>query len=152
MRRSSPVFTLALLILMFAGRGRGGAGDSLAGLQSQVQAVREAAQAGDSRVALERLSSLRASVISLRRQARISESRAQRILAAAGEVQANLGAIAPASGPGSGTFPAPMQPSLQVPVQQLNTPAARSGRGIDGARGRRGGENGKPGEKGEGGD
>lgn len=143
----SPGLMLALLI--FAGCGRTDAGGVLAGLQSQVRAIRAAAQDKDTKGALERLNGLRARVISLRGQSTISESQARRILAAAAEVQANLGALRSSAGAPVPAPPTPAQPTLQVPLQEFDHPPAGAGRGVDGARGRRGGANGRPGEEGE---
>ena len=84
-----------LLLLLLVGCGQEGAGigeSASAALAPQVQQVRAAATSGDRAGAARELAELRQMVTDLRQRGELSESAAARVLAAAAEVEARLGA------------------------------------------------------------
>ncbi|MDQ3575803.1 MAG: hypothetical protein M3404_12955 [Actinomycetota bacterium] len=92
MRRLAP---LLLLLLVACGQEGAGIGQSAAAvLEPQVQQVRAAATSGDSAGAARELAELRRTVADLRQRGELTEDGAARVLAAAAEVEARLGAMA----------------------------------------------------------
>ena len=109
MRRLALGFVL--LVLTSCGESRSGIGQTAASqLGPQVEQVKAAAMSGDRASTSERLAQLRASVADLRQGNQLSEAGADRVLAAAAEVEAELGTPAPqiatTVAPTSGTAPA----------------------------------------------
>ena len=89
MRRLGP---LLLLLLVGCGQEGGGVGQRASALlDPQVQQVRAAATSGDRAGAARKLAELRQTVADLRQREELSESAAARVLAAAAEVEAQLG-------------------------------------------------------------
>lgn len=107
MRRLGPVLVL-LVLLVACGQGGDGIGQSAsAALDPHVQQVRAAATRGDRTGAARALTELRQTVADLRERGDLSEAGAARVLAAAAEVEAGLGAgatpttqVAPTPGQG----------------------------------------------------
>jgi len=100
-----------LLVLAGCGESTSGIGQTAASqLGPQVEQVKAAAISGDRASAAAKLAQLRTSVTDLRQGNQLSEAGAARVLAAAAEVEAQLGAPAPQTvttvAPTSGTAPA----------------------------------------------
>lgn len=100
-----------LMVLAGCGDSTSGVGQTAASqLGPQVQQVKAAAMSGDRASAAAKLAQLRVSVIDLRQGNLLSEAGATRVLAAAAEVEAQLGIPAPQTvttvAPPSGTAPA----------------------------------------------
>lgn len=92
-RRLAP---LLLLLLVACGQEGAGIGESAAAaLEPRVQQVRSAATSGDRAGAARELTELRRTVADLRRRGELSEDGAAKVLAAAAEVEARLGAATP---------------------------------------------------------
>ena len=109
MRRLALGFVL--LVLTSCGESTSGIGQTAASqLGPQVEQVKAAAMSGDRASTSERLAQLRASVADLRQGNQLSEAGADRVLAAAAEVEVQLGTPAPqiatTVAPTSGTAPA----------------------------------------------
>lgn len=99
MRRLGLVL-VALLALAGCGGSAAGIGQTAAGqLVPQVEQVRAAAVSGDRAAAAAKLAEVRASVADLRQRNQLSEAAAAKVLAAAAEVEAQLGAVTPAPQP-----------------------------------------------------
>jgi len=94
-------------LVLFALLAISGCGDSSAGvgqvaasqLAPQVAQVKAAAMSGDRAIAAANLAQLRASVADLRQRNVLSPSGAAKVLAAAAEVETQLGSAAPAQAP-----------------------------------------------------
>lgn len=85
---------LLLVLLVACGQEGAGIGESAAAvLDPQVQQVRAAATSGDRATAARELAELRQAVAALRQRGELSETGAARVLAAAAEVEARLGAL-----------------------------------------------------------
>lgn len=114
-------------------------------LQEQVGAVREAAEAGDQAAAAQRLDELRTSVARMQLENLVTSRQAERILIAALHVQANLAHLSPQLVTPPAPAPPPAPPPAQVDEPDSN--AGGSVRGVPGDRGERGarGERGRPG-------
>ena len=100
-----------LLVLAGCGDSTSGIGQTAASqLGPQVEQVKAAAMSGDRASAATKLAQLRASVTDLRQGNLLSEAGATKVLAAAAEVEAQLGTPAPQAvttvAPTSGTAPA----------------------------------------------
>lgn len=88
-RRLGP---FALLVLVSCGQHATGIGQrASAALDPQVQQVRAAATAGDQAGAARKLAELRQTVADLRQRGELSEEGAAKVLAAAAEVETQLG-------------------------------------------------------------
>lgn len=88
---------LVFVLLLLVGCGQEGAGigqRASAALDPHVQQVRAAATSGDRAGAARQLAELRQTVAELRQRGELSEPAAARVLAAAAEVEARLGAVA----------------------------------------------------------
>ena len=92
MRRLGPLLVLLLLLAACGQEGAGIGQGASAALDPQVQQVRAAATRGDRVGAARELAELRQTVADLRQREELSEAGAARVLAAAAEVEARLGA------------------------------------------------------------
>ena len=93
MRRLVLPFLLLLVLSVGCGQEGAGIGQSAsAALDPQVQQIRAAATRGDRAAAARELAELRQTVADLRQRGELSEAAAARVLAAASEVEARLGA------------------------------------------------------------
>jgi hypothetical protein len=87
---------LLLLVLVACGQETAGIGaGASAVLDPQVQQVRASATAGDRAGVAAKLVELRRTVADLRQRGELSEAGADRVLAAAADVEAQLGPVAP---------------------------------------------------------
>ncbi len=103
--------TFILLAMAGCGDSMSGIGQTAASqLGPQVEQIKAAAMSGDRASAATKLAQLRASVTDLRQGNQLSEANATKVLAAAAEVEAQLGTSAPQTvttvAPTSGTAPA----------------------------------------------
>ncbi len=125
---------VALVAMVGCGGSSAGIGQGAGGqLPPQVEQIKAAAMSGDRTTAAAELASLRASVTDLRQRNQLSEAGAARILAAAAEVEAQLGAPPPAtaSSPQTATTtaPAPSVTSATRPPQAPGNGGSDKGKG-----------------------
>ena len=92
MRRLGPVVVLLVLLVACGQEGDGIGQSASAALDPHVQQVRAAATRGDRAGAARELTELRQTVADLRERGELSEAGAARVLAAAADVEARLGA------------------------------------------------------------
>ncbi len=131
---------VALLVMAGCGHSSSGIGQAAGGqLGPQVEQIKAAAMTGDRTAAAAKLASLRAAVTDLRQHNQLSEAGAAKILAAAAEVEAQMGLPLPAtvSAPQTATTAAPA-PSVtsatrppQVPGNGGNDKGKGDGKGKD---------------------
>lgn len=133
------MFLAAMISL--AGCGQDAKGEAYERLQNQVASIRDAAEAQDAAIAVQRLIGLRTNVAEMRTEGVLSEPETQKILTAALQVQANLPLIVPPP-------PAVAPPPAPAPAPAGGSNAGGSIRGNNGRQG----EKGQKGEKGEGGE
>ncbi len=129
---------LILLVMAGCGDSASGIGQTAASqLGPQVEQVKAAAMSGNRASAATTLAQLRASVTDLRQGNLLSEAGATKVLAAAAEVEAQLGTPAPQAvttvAPTSGTAPAVT--SAPRPIQPPST-IDNKGNGDDKGRGK----------------
>lgn len=113
-----------------AGIGRTAAGQ----LAPQVEQVKAAAIGGDRATAAAKLAQLRASVADLRQRNQLSEAGAAKVLAAAAELEAQLGSPPPTAPPAPQTATTVVPPNLTPatrPPQQPGRGGDNKGRGSD---------------------
>lgn len=126
---------VVLSLLTLSACGGGGIGEEAsAELQPQVAAVREAVAEGDRRAAAQGLGLVQTTVIRLNQEGKLEDAAAQRIIDSTEDVADLLLTI---------PEPEPVQPPLQVPLDQLDGSVQE---------GDEGGQQGKKGEKGKDGD
>ena len=134
MRTVRLAVVLLLLLTLSACRGGGIGEEASAELQPQVAAVREAVAEGDRQVAAQGLGLLQTTVLRLNQEGKLEDAAAQRIIDSTKDVADLLLTI---------PEPEPVQPPLQVPLDQLDGSVQE---------GDEGGQEGKKGEKGKDGD
>ena len=139
MRTVRHAVVLLLLALSACG-GEGIGEEASAELQPQVAAVREAVAEGDRQAAAQGLGLLQTTVLRLNQEGNLEDAAAQRIIDSTKDVADLLLTI---------PEPEPVQPPLQVPLDELDG-SVREGAG-GGQRGKKG-EKGKDGDRGEKGD
>jgi len=102
----------AVLVISGCGGSAAGVGQTAASqLGPQVEQVKAAAMSGDRATAAAKLAQLRASVADLRQRNVLSGAGGAKVLAAAAEVESQLGAPAPTQAP-QGSTTAPPAPSV----------------------------------------
>lgn len=109
-RRLVPLLLLALAV--GCGRDTGIGEQEAAMLAPHVQAVRATSERGDRLAAEQKLAELRATVVSLRDQKRLTEEEADAVLASISEVQAQLALL-----------PLPPPPPAEQPTSGTSRPA-----------------------------
>jgi len=132
--RMGRLAVLPLLLTLSACGGGGIGQEASAELQPQVAAVREAVAEGDRQTAAQGLGLLQTTVLRLNQEGKLEDAAAQRIIDSTKDVADLLLTI---------PEPEPVQPPLQVPLDQLDG-SVQEGAG--------GGQQGQKGEKGKDGD
>ena len=114
MRRLGPLLVLLVLLVSCGQEGDGIGQSASAALDPHVQQVRAAATRGDRAGAARELTELRQTVADLRQRGELSEAGADRVLAAAADVEARLGTGAT---PAPQVAPTPGQGDTQGPTR-----------------------------------
>ena len=132
------MLAVALLIATLTACGRQGIGEEAAAeLQPQVDAVREAVEAGDRQTAAQGLVLVQTTAVQLKEDGKLDEAAFQRIVDSANDVADLLSTV---------------QAPLQVPIDQLNGSVQQGPQGDQGGQQGKKGEKGKDGERGQKGD
>jgi hypothetical protein len=132
---------VALLLLTLSACGGGGIGEEAsAELQPQVAAVREAVAVGDRQAAAQGLGLLQTTVLRLNQEGKLEDAAAQRIIDGTKDVADLLLTI---------PEPEPVQPPLQVPLDQLDGSVQEAPGGAEGGQQGKKGEKGKDGDRGK---